>query len=113
VFDGNKRIEKQCGLKYFTQHVGRVNVAAPVSYKSQTVTRCCFFSSLRLMRLCGVLDRLRRNYWQSNIPKINKTSYGITFAAMAPIFTALAFGILIATSILFLECAFHRGRHVK
>jgi hypothetical protein len=29
---------------------------------------------------------------------------------MAPIFTTLGFGILIAISILFLECAFHRGR---
>ena len=65
------------------------------------------------MRLCGVMDRLRQNYWQNDRPKINKTSYGITFTAMAPIFTTLAFGILIAISILFLECAFHRVRHVK
>jgi hypothetical protein len=65
------------------------------------------------MRLSGVLGRLRQNYWQSNIPKINNTSYGITFTAMAPIFTNLAFGILIAISILFLECAFYGGRHVK
>jgi len=105
-FDFNIAVneQKQCKLRYFTQRVGLV------SYKYQTVIRCCFCSSLRQMRLCGVMDRLRHNYWQNDRPKINKTSYGITFKAMAPIFTTLGFGILIAISILFLECAFHRGR---
>ena len=98
-------------MTHFTQHVSLVHVSALVLY--QTVIRCCFCSSLRRMRLNGVLARLRHNYWQSDIPKINRTSYGITFTAMAPIFITLALGILIAISILFLECAFHRGRRVK
>jgi hypothetical protein len=65
------------------------------------------------MKISGVLYRLRQNYWQSDIPKINKTSYGITFKAMAPIFTILAFGAVIAISILFSECGFHRRKHTK
>ena len=65
------------------------------------------------MRFSGVLDRLRHNYWQNDIPKINKTTYGVTFTAMAPIFTILAFGFVIAISILFLECASYGGRRVK
>lgn len=57
--------------------------------------------------LSGVLHRLRQHYWKNGIPKINKTSYGITFTAMAPLFTILAFGIVIAILILLLECGFH------
>jgi hypothetical protein len=59
------------------------------------------------MLLSGVLHRLRQLYWQSGIPRINKTSYGIAFTAMAPIFTILAFGILIAVLILLLEYGLH------
>jgi hypothetical protein len=59
------------------------------------------------MLLSGVLHRLRLLYWRNDVPRINKTSYGIAFAAMAPIFAILAFGILISVSMLLLECGLH------
>jgi hypothetical protein len=59
------------------------------------------------MLLSGVLHRLRQLYWQNDVPRINKTSYGIAFAAMAPIFTILAAGILVAILILLLEWGLH------
>lgn len=84
-----------------------------LNHLNMTVIRMCFYFSLRQMRLSGVLQRLRQNYWQNDIPRINKTSYGITFTAMAPIFIVLAFGMVIAISILFLECGFQRNMHIK